>query len=175
MGLIYQVLFEFLEQQKIFLTTNCRNRLIYLTSFSQHPSRFSQHFSQHNFQKRSTVWDAYGLSKRKFPYHYCVLAIFWTYTNTPEPNKNGEGEIMSDTKWTVVKQHDARWWEFWVIPPNIPPNTFKMLFKEHNYCLKYTFKIKRGTQDRWSSRVPFLMQKLRFPILIPFILKFFLR
>ena len=93
---------KFSEQQKIFLTTNCRNRLIYLTSFSQHPSRFSQHFSQHNFQKRSTVWDDYGLSKRKFPYYYCVLDIFWTYTNSPKPIKNGEGGIRSRRTWQAV-------------------------------------------------------------------------
>ena len=71
--------------------------------------------------------------------------------------KNGEGGLLSDTHWTVVKQHDARRWDYWFIPPNI----FKMLFKEQDYTLKYTFKMNSGTQGRLSRRVPFLNTKIK--------------
>ena len=40
--------------------------------------RLSHHFSKHHFQKKSAVYEAYGLSlsKRNFHYYYFVLAIF---------------------------------------------------------------------------------------------------
>ena len=54
---------------------------------------------------------------------------------------NGEGGLLSDTKWTVVKQHDARWWDFGVIPSNIPPNKNWTVFNSMDTTGSITFVI----------------------------------
>tara|TARA_B100000579_G_scaffold399545_1_gene380580 strand:- start:140 stop:265 length:126 start_codon:yes stop_codon:yes gene_type:complete len=38
--------------------------------------------------------------------------------NSPEPIKNGEGGLLSETKWTLVEQHAASGLDFGVIPLN---------------------------------------------------------
>ena len=54
-----------------------------------------------------TLTERLGLLDLLNPYCNSVISVSWTYTDLPEPNKNGEGGLLSDTQWTVVKQHDA--------------------------------------------------------------------
>ena len=58
-------------------------------------------------------------------------------------NKNGEGEILSDTKWTVVTQHDAIGWDFDDISPNFSPNKKLKSMQQHGSTWI--------NQSRWTS------------------------
>ena len=91
-----------------------------LASLQQFPFPYSSPYTEHGFYGALT--EPYELYILLILYCNCILTLLWTYTNSPELKKHGEGGLLSDTRWTVVKQHDARWLDFVVIPPNIPPN-----------------------------------------------------
>ena len=92
--------------KKSFPTPSTRNRHTYLRSHFP-----SIHFSQHTEQSfYCTITEGNKHSVLLIPHCYCVISVFWTYTNSPEPIKSGEvrefGGIQphrSERDWTVWK------------------------------------------------------------------------
>ena len=93
------------NKQYLFLQQNLEKRLISLNSFLQLKNPFLQHFLQQSLDLLCHTKDIPDHANSVCNCFICLSDLLYHPVTLI---KNGEGEILSDTKWTVVKQHDAR-------------------------------------------------------------------